>query len=300
MEAASCGKVCAICAAFAALCLTSTRELLAQQESSPRPRRGLIDRLRGDKSAAASLAEQAIAQIPFERLTLEARAKAAEVLDGYSFHRRSPVQIFRADPELYSYVVDRPEATVALWRAVGLTDIRVRDLGGGRFSADDTRGTTGVGELLYQNHEIHVLYAKGAYDGPLFPSLARASVLIILRSGFFRDTDGHVYVTHRADIFVKPDSEATRVLARGLRATCAGLAEQRIDEALVLVAALARYLSANERHALRLAEQAPGLSPESRAELRQVLEQRLAASTSPAVVVPAELARDPGREARPQ
>ena len=293
MEAVSGGKLCAVFAVFSAVCFGLAPDLLAQQEGSGRSLRGLIDRLRGDKAAAPSLADQAIAQIPFERLAPEARRKVGGVLDGYAFHRRTDVQVFRADPALYCYMIERPEATAALWRAVGIANAGVWRAGDGRFSVDDGQGTTGVGEILYQDHELHVLYAHGAYDGPVFPALVRAGLLIIVRSGFFRDTDGHVYVSHRADIFVKPDSEATRVLTRGLRTVAAGLAEERMSEALELVALMARYLTMNEQHALRLVNQAPGLSAEVRAELRQIVGPRLAAGGGAGTVASPEVARQP-------
>jgi hypothetical protein len=69
---------------------------------------------------------------------------------------------------------------------------------------------------VYGDRTTHVVYAEGAYEGPLFRSLIRGRCVLVLKSDYRRTTDQRVYVTNRLDVFIQLDNVGVELLAKTL------------------------------------------------------------------------------------
>ena len=145
--------------------------------------------------------ESAIQSVPFEKLTPEVRAKISPVLSRESVFRRLPTQVVPCDPELYAFTVRHPDVIVNLWRILGISKIMLKQTGPDTFQYCDGEGTTGTIEYLLESHDTHLAYTTCVYDGPLWPNPITYQGVLILKSGFIRESDGRYYVTTRLDTF---------------------------------------------------------------------------------------------------
>jgi hypothetical protein len=145
--------------------------------------------------------ESAIRSVPFEKLDPETRSKISVILSRDSVFRRLPAQVVPCDPELYAFTVRHPDVIVNLWRILGISKIMLKQTGPDTFQYSDGEGTTGTIEYLFENHDTHLAYTTCVYDGPLWPNPITYQGVLILKSGFIRETDGRYYVTTRLDTF---------------------------------------------------------------------------------------------------
>ena len=138
-----------------ALCAASVPgSALAQVTSSP---------LRRD-----ALQEQAARAIPFDQLSEGSRTKLWQVVSQPSVFRRMPAKTIECDPDLYVFLARYPEVVVNIWQLMGVTTVDMKRTGDFAFWATDGSGTTSSVELIYGTREMHVFYAEGVYEGPLF------------------------------------------------------------------------------------------------------------------------------------
>lgn len=145
--------------------------------------------------------ESAIRAVPFEKLDEKARAKISTILSKDSVFRRLPTQVVPCDPEMYTFTVRHPDVIVNLWRVMGISKITLKQTGPNTFHYCDGEGTTGMIELLYENHDTHLAYTTCVYEGPLWPNPVTYRGVLLLKSGFIRETNGRYYVTTRLDTF---------------------------------------------------------------------------------------------------
>jgi hypothetical protein len=160
--------------------------------------------------------QEAIAAIPFDRLTEDARVKLQGVVAQPSIYRRLPVTVINADPDLHLFLIRYPEVIVNIWDLMGITKVKVERTGDFTFEASDGAGTVGRGELIYGDRNTHVLYAEGAYEGPLLRRLIRGRCVLVLKSDYRQTADQRVYVTNRLDVFIQLDNIGAELLAKTL------------------------------------------------------------------------------------
>lgn len=145
--------------------------------------------------------DEAIRSIPFDRLGAASQAKVSSVLENVSMYRRMPTQVTRCDPDLYLFMINHPDVTVNLWQVLEVTNIQLQQTSPDSYQANDGQGTKGNVEFLYRSHDLHILYAAGTYEGPLFQKPVRGSCLLLLKTGYSREPDGHYYITSQLDTF---------------------------------------------------------------------------------------------------
>ena len=175
---------------------------------------------------------QAIAAIPFDRLSEESRAKLQSVVSQPSIYRRLPVTVIDSDPDLYLFLIRYPEVVVNMWELMGVTKAQVQRTGDFTFDANDGAGTTSRVELVYGDSKTHVLYADGAYEGPLFRRLIRGRCVLVLTSDYHQTLDQRVYVTSQLDMFVQFDNIGAELLAKTLHPLVGKSADHNFVESL--------------------------------------------------------------------
>lgn len=226
--------------------------------------RGAENPYRASISKAAR--QDAIESIPFDRLPAAKQQLANDVLDNVSVFRRLPIGVIQCDPELYLYVVDHPEIIANVWQLLGIENVVLRPIGPDRFRAEDGAGTVGTVEFLYRSHDTHVIFADGAYDGPMFTKPVRGKCLLVLKTGYLRESSGEYYITNRLDAFIHLDHAGVEFLAKTFQPLVGRVADYNFLATGSFLESLSRTAELNPPGMRRLIERLEHLDPEVRDE----------------------------------
>lgn len=224
-------------------------------------------------------ADEVRAILPFDRLSPKAQWKVNTILNDYSLSRTLPAEMFRADPEVYLFLLNEPQVTVAVWQALGISDLKLQSLpqNPNFFVGDDGKGLQGSCEFLYRTPELHVLYCEGTYRGPLVPRPIRGSLLLVLQSAYFREqNDQDIYVSHQLHAFVKLESDAAEAVAKLTDPLTARMANQTFTQVSAFLGAMSRWMEQQPEWAHRLADRLPDVSPTHRQQFRELADRTAA------------------------
>ena len=209
-----------------------------------------------------------------------ATSRAAEVcyfLRGTTLYRRLPVQVTPCDPDMYLFLVRHPEVVVGIWEVMNISNVALARTGPDTFRASDNAGTLCHVKYCYSDHETQVIYAEGAYNGPMFNRPVRARCVLVLKSGYLQETDGRYYVTSRMDTFIEIDHTGVEILAKTLQMLIHRAADYNFVETAAFFATVSRTAEENPRGMQRLARKLAGVEPQVRdrfAEISQTIGEK--------------------------
>ncbi len=224
-----------------------------------------------DTSQAAR--QSAVRSIPFERLDAHAQAKAREVLSQVSVFRRMPVQVIDCDPNLYLFLIQHPDVVVNIWEVLKITRLRLTEVGPGRFEVIEPAGTAGNIEYLYSNHDTQVIYGEGTYEGPLFARPVQGKVLIVVKTGYVRETNGRNYITTRMDCFLSVDHTVAALVTRTIHGLMGNVADTNFSQTMSFLGSLSRTAEVKHHSVQRLAGRLVNVQPELRQRLAELAGQ---------------------------
>jgi hypothetical protein len=211
-----------------------------------------------------SARKEAIAAMPLAQLTPEQRENVAAVLGKTTIYRRLPPAVACCDPELYLFIVDHPEILANIWQLMEIEDVVLQPVSANRYVADDGDGTKGELEFLHRGPNLHLIYAEGRYDGPLFTQPITGKSVLLIRSSYVREPDGHYYVTTQMDAFVQLDNVGLDLLAKTFQPLVCRVADYNFLVTAQFVEALSRTAEVNQMGMQRLAANLKHLSPQVR------------------------------------
>jgi len=215
--------------------------------------------------------QTAIDSIPLDKLEETAKTKVNQVLKDVSIYRRMPVEVVRCNPELYLFLVNRPDAVVNLWEVLGISEVHLRQVGKNTYRADDGHGTLCDFEFLYRSHDFHVIHAEGSYVGPLFNRQIKGKCLMTLRSGFVKETDGNYYVTHRLDAFCKLDNVGADLLAKTIHPLVGKVCDRNFTEISAFMGSISRKVEHDEDWGHQIAAKLENVHPSVREALTKLI-----------------------------
>ena len=208
--------------------------------------------------------DDAISSIPFEQLTPEGRAKVSAVLEKTSVFRRLPTQVIQCDPELFLFIIDHPDIVANIWQLLGIEKVVLTPTGLDTFRANDGAGTTGDVEFLHRRHDLHIIYADGAYDGPMFSKPVTGRCVLVLRTGYQRDGDGQYYITNRLDAFIQLDHVGLDFLAKTFQPLVGRVTDYNFLATGTFIENLSRAAELNPDGMSRLAQRLEHVHPDVR------------------------------------
>jgi hypothetical protein len=238
------------------------RETGAKRQAKPAKRRH--DPRKADTSKEARLS--AIQSIPFEKLKPEARKKVSAVLAKTTIFRRLPVHVAPCDPDLYLFLVRHPDVLVGVWEELGVSDFRMAEVSPEVFHLADGSTATAKAELIYKNHDTHIVYCEGKYQGKLLPRPITGQSVMILRTGYLREADGRFYITSRLDVFTHVDNATADFLTRTLEPIVGKIADHNFLQVTSFVGSLSRTTQSNHRGIQRLSRELHRVKPKIREE----------------------------------
>ncbi len=211
--------------------------------------------------------KDAIATLPLDHLSEQDRDRVRSVVGNVSIYRRLPSRVIRCDPELYQFTIENPEIMVNIWQLLGLEDVTLQRTGDRSYHIEDSAGTLGDVNFLYRSHDTQLVYGEGVYDGPMFIKPVRGECVILMKSGYVRETDGHYYVTGRLDIFVRLDRGSTAdILAKTFSPLIGFVADHNFTQTMAFIQSLSEAAETNPRGMLRLANKLTTVPESTREE----------------------------------
>ncbi|RMF39334.1 MAG: hypothetical protein D6753_13960 [Planctomycetota bacterium] len=165
-------------------------------------------------SSHRSVRIDAAQAIPFHRLNGPTGEQIRAVVRNPSFFRRMPAQQIECDPEMFDFLVRRPEIMVNIWDVMGITRVTTRRIGPDSFVANDGMGTTCRCDLVYGTPGLHIYLGTGQYDGALAPRRVTGHCVCVLRSQASVDAEGRQIMTGTMDVFLKLDTLGADLITR--------------------------------------------------------------------------------------
>jgi len=233
--------------------------------------------------------DESIRAIPFDQMNEQVKAKVWRVVSKPSIYRRLPVQTIDCDPDLYVFLVRYPEVLVNIWQLMGVTKVELKRTGPFTFDASDGVGTTTSVELVYGKPDVHVYYANGIYEGPLFRNRITGKSVIVLRSAFAKQGD-RLRVTIHLDAFIDFDNVGAEILAKTLHPLIGKAADFNFAETAQFMGQVSRASESNGPGMERLAAKLTNIDPAVRqtfAEYTDVVYQRAILRRATQVPLPA-------------
>ena len=218
-------------------------------------------------------AEEAARSIPYDKLPADARAKIKAVVQNPSLFRRVPVQVIDCDPDLYLFLVRHPEVVVNIWQVMGISKVTLERTGPDTYKGNDAAGTSGTVRLCYSNHDTQVLYAEGAYEGPMFPQPVQAQCVMVLRAGYVQETNGRYYITNRLDTFIHIDHVGLDLVAKTFSPLVTKTVDINFRETAAFVSVVSRTAAVNPQGIRRLAGKLTALDPDVRGEFARLSDE---------------------------
>ena len=198
----------------------------------------------------------------------EAHGKVAAVVNNPSLFRRLPVEIVESDPDLF---VPAPQSGDRGQHLAGDGHHQhdARPDWPRQVRACDGQGTTGVAEYVYRSGDTHIIYSDGAYEGPLSPGKLRGQCVLVIETGYIRQSNGRTYVTTRLDAFLRLDNIGTEWVARTLQPLVGRTADHNFDEASTFLATVAHTAETNPAGIARLSRKLARVDPTTREEFHR-------------------------------
>jgi len=211
--------------------------------------------------------------LPLDQIPAEYREAVAEVVRDHTFHRQGEAEAFPCDPSLYLALVNEPAITLALWKDLSESPIRIKRLGPDSYQGEDGSGSSAGWQFLLRSPKLHVVYANLNFISPRGNARIDARVVLVLRAGYYREVNKEPYVQHDVEAFVKIDSKGWKTLARTFKPLIEKLLEDQVKEAGQFVSLMSRLVVTYPTWATQVALREPEATPETRAQFRQLVAQ---------------------------
>jgi len=217
------------------------------------------------------LRDEAVRSIPWDGLSEPVRAKLLSVVSRPTIFRRLPVQSVDCDPDLHVFLLRYPEVVVNIWQLMGVTKVKLNRTGPLTFDAQDGAGTVSRAELVYGTPELHVYYADGVYEGPLFQRPVTGNCVLLLRSSYSA-RGGKTLVTDTLDVFAKLDHLGAEIIVKTLYPAVAKAVDFNFAESVKFVGQVSQAAELNGPGMQRLATHLRNVQPDVRESFAKHIE----------------------------
>ncbi len=248
------------CCALLAISLTAVAPAEAKEPS-------------GLDATSSKVAQEAARQsIPWNKLSAQDRRIAHYVVRDHSVFRRMPTRVIRCEPEVFTFLAQRPEVVAGVWNVMGVSGLEVTRTGKDRFQATDNAGTKGALRVLHAEwgpdarHRV-VLFAEGVYEAKPLPRPIKARSLLVLQSASLEETDGKTYVTARLDSFIRFEQASAEFIARTLQPLINRTADHNFSETMKFVSTFSQTRDRNPQGMARLAGRLENVGEDVRHEM---------------------------------
>ena len=224
--------------------------------------------------AATGLKRPDPAQIvPLDQVAPHARAAVAEVIRDAHFHKQGKAETFPCNPRVYARLLNVPLITLALWHDLGTTPARLDQTGPNKYQGTDGSGTNATWEYVLKSPRLNVLLCELQYASPRGNAKLEGRILLIVRSGYFREANGEFWVQQEVEAYVKIDSRGWKAVAITLKPLIEKLLEDQVQEAGWFISLMGRLVESYPDWASSVATKQAQLPAESRTSFLEVVKQ---------------------------
>ncbi len=234
-------------------------------------------------STSRATRQSALRAIPIDKLDARAKAKVCSVLSNVSVFRRMPIRVIDCDPSLYLFLVRHPDVVVNIWEVLDISRLQLRQVGPETYRVAESVGTLAAVEFLYSSHDTHIIYAEGSYEGSLFARPVKGRCLMVLKTGYIRETDDRYYITSRLDVFLNVEHSGVELLTKAFQPLIGKVADTNFVQSVAFLGSLSRTAEVNCRGVQRLAGRLAHVRPENRLRLAELAAE--VAGKSPLVAI---------------
>jgi hypothetical protein len=211
--------------------------------------------------------------LPLNQVAPEYRQAVAEVIGEATFHRQGKPETFPANPKIYLSLLNEPALTLALWQDLSPTPARLQQIAPGRYQGTDGAGTTATWEYVLRSPRLHVLFCSLDYNGPRGNTRLPGRIVLVVRTGFYKEVNGEPWVQHDIEAFVKIDSRGWKAAAATVRPILEKLLDDQVQEAGWFVSLMARMVEMYPNWAITTAQNQPHLAATTRQGFRELVLQ---------------------------
>lgn len=180
--------------------------------------------------------------IPLDQVAPQVRERVAEVIRDAHFHRQGKAETFPCNPRIYMKLLNEPPLTLALWQDLASTPAKLQQIGPNRYSGTDGAGTSANWEFVLRSPRLNVLLCDLDYASPRGAAKLNGRIVMIVRSGYFREVNGEFWVQHELEAFVKIDSRGWKAVAVTFKPLIEKLLEDQVQEAGWFVSLMGRLV----------------------------------------------------------
>lgn len=211
--------------------------------------------------------------VPLDQVSPALRESVAEVIREHHFHHQSKPDTFPCNPKLYLSLLNEPALTLALWQDLSPTPAKLRQVAPGIYQGNDGAGATATWQFALRSPRLHVLLCQLNYVSPRGHAQLEGRVVLVVRSGFYREVNGETWVRHDIEAFVKVDSRGWKAIAVTARPLIEKILEDQIEEAGWFVSLMTRLVETYPGWATSVVVNQPDIPSETRQSFRSLVVQ---------------------------
>ncbi len=219
--------------------------------------------------------------VPLDQVVPHARAGVAEVIRDAHFHKQGKPETFPCNPRIYMKVLNDPALALSLWQDLGQTPAKLTQIGLSKYQGTDGSGTTATWEFVLKSARLNVLLCDLQYISPRGNAKLEGRIVLIVRSGYFREVNGEFWVQQDVEAYVKVDSRGWKAVAITVKPFIEKLLDDQVQEAGWFISLMSRLVETHPDWAMSVATKQTLLPAENRTSFLEVVKQtkRLGAST---------------------
>ena len=212
----------------------------------------------------------ALTELPLAKLTPQNRVRVQALLDEVGYFRRLPTTVFAAEPEVYQFFIRYPDVAVSVWRVMGISEMKMWQTGPNEYEGDSGDGSTGTIDVVYRGADETLLICEGQYQSPMLKKPIQARSLVMLKTSFIKESDGTIFVTHRADMYVAFPSQTVETVAKVLSPLTGSMADRTFTEMSLFLRMMSLAMTRRPTWVDQIAGQMEGVADIRKLQLRQV------------------------------
>ncbi len=236
-----------------------------------------------DATSAKDVLESTKKRIPNGKMSRNAQARAAHILDNVSQYRRMPSLQYPINPDIYRYLISHPDVAISTWRVMGISTLQMWQTGEFEYKAKATDGSTGMADVLWRDGNQCLFIVEGRYQSPLLPGSIEASALVWLQYRFVKAKDGSLLVNQQVETFLYFPSSTINAIAKLTSRLTNAILDRNVFEVSLYARMMAKAAEKEPEWIEQLAQRMDGVPPDRRMELALIsrLQKPALAATQP-------------------
>ncbi len=211
--------------------------------------------------------------VPLDQIAAGRRDDVAEVIRENTFSKRGDADTFPCHPRLYLALLNEPALTLALWQDLSNSPAKLRQIGPNLYQGQDGAGATATWEYVLRGPRMHVLYCDLEYKGPRGNAHLKGRIVMVVRTGYFKEVNGDPWVQHSVEAFVKIDTKGWRAMAATVRPILERVLEDQVEEAGWFVSLMGRLVETYPDWAAQTTAKQEHIPTLTRNQFREVITQ---------------------------